>query len=928
MQASSKTHGRIHWISVTFLVCLFAKTAFASVWVDGAFDSSTPGWGVDHFSSVQAAVDAVGDTDTLYIAAGNYNESVNVRHSVIVVPTGDVKISGDFITEDRPFGHWPGDETSGGTSIYDTSGAGRAGTVYGSLVWSTDVPAVTFPDSRSLQFNGSEEVDVIADIPETNVTVSFWVKTACANCGLFSVLKGYHGGEHDRQIHLQSGNVCARIWSDETKCTSGFNVSDGAWHHIVHTYGDLAGGQIIYIDGVRGVSGTKEKSDFNWQDRFVLGLAYTAANQMLTGKLDDVRIYDRVLSATEIATLASGNRLVSVRIQGTLRVGGNIVLRGAGLDISASGTALNVGGDWVNQGGSLVAGTNNVVLDGGNQVIVGDTVFYGLTKVVSAPATLTFEAGARQTAYGLLTLQGADSAARLSLRSTAGGTQWFVDPQGGYDLLNLDVGDSFNMAAGLIDVQNKACVSAGNNDGWNFSGNDPPTFAPVGGRIVDEQSTLTFTMSAIDIDQPPGTLTFAITPALPPGASLDSNTGLFEWTPTEAQGPAELDLTAVATDNDGVTTVTKSQAFHISVREVNRAPVLAALEPTYTVDEDALLTFTATATDADEPANTLTFTLDGGAPEGASIDASTGVFTWTPADAQSPGTYWVTVRVSDDGTPPLDAFFPVQIIVNEINDPPVNTVPASLQVLSRGQVVFSQAAADPIMVFDPDIDSDALKIDLRVTDAANATQGALTLASLSGLQFTQGDGVGDAAMTFRGTQADVNAALDGLLFVPPPDSNGDLVLTITSDDQGYDRPGGPLSDVDATTLHVVTPSVVWVDDNFTRAVNGWAIDHFATIQPAIDAVAVGGAVEVAAGTYFGAVDLNVGVTVNFTGDARIEDTLTVRDGVLQAPANGTLSLGSDFMQWGAHSNIAPARLNSLAMVSAYSRPAMRCFTCA
>ena len=46
------------------------------------------------------------------------------------------------------------------------------------------------------------------------------------------------------------------------------------------------------------------------------------------------------------------------------------------------------------------------------------------------------------------------------------------------------------------------------------------------------------------------------------------------------------------------------------------------------------LTFTATATDADLPANTLTFSLDAGAPAGGmTIDASTGVFTWTPTEA-------------------------------------------------------------------------------------------------------------------------------------------------------------------------------------------------------------------------------------------------------------------------------------------------------
>jgi hypothetical protein len=64
------------------------------------------------------------------------------------------------------------------------------------------------------------------------------------------------------------------------------------------------------------------------------------------------------------------------------------------------------------------------------------------------------------------------------------------------------------------------------------------------------------------------------------------------------------------------------------------------------VDEGTPLTFTASATDADLPANTLTYSLLG-APGGASINTASGVFTWTPTEAQGQGSYHFTVRVSD-----------------------------------------------------------------------------------------------------------------------------------------------------------------------------------------------------------------------------------------------------------------------------------------
>ena len=63
------------------------------------------------------------------------------------------------------------------------------------------------------------------------------------------------------------------------------------------------------------------------------------------------------------------------------------------------------------------------------------------------------------------------------------------------------------------------------------------------------------------------------------------------------------------------------------------------------VNELVQLTFTATATDLDLPANPLTFSLVG-APAGASI-TSGGLFSWTPTEAQGPANHTFDVCVSD-----------------------------------------------------------------------------------------------------------------------------------------------------------------------------------------------------------------------------------------------------------------------------------------
>src|SRR4029453_11438532 len=101
-----------------------------------------------------------------------------------------------------------------------------------------------------------------------------------------------------------------------------------------------------------------------------------------------------------------------------------------------------------------------------------------------------------------------------------------------------------------------------------------------------------------------------------------------------------------------------------------------------TVNEGTTLTLTATATDPDLPANTLTFTLIS-PPAGAAINPVTGMFTWTPTEAQGPSTNVISVRVTDNGSPNLSDTKSFTVTVNEVNSPPVLT-PIANQPANEG----------------------------------------------------------------------------------------------------------------------------------------------------------------------------------------------------------------------------------------------------
>jgi hypothetical protein len=176
----------------------------------------------------------------------------------------------------------------------------------------------------------------------------------------------------------------------------------------------------------------------------------------------------------------------------------------------------------------------------------------------------------------------------------------------------------------------------------------PPVLGAIGSKAVNEEAMLVFDATATDSDTPDSGLTFSLGSGSPTGAAITS-AGHFSWIPTEAQGPGSYPVTVQVAD-DSSPALSDSEQITITVSEVNSPPVLAAIGGK-SVKVGSLLTFDATATDPDLPANTLTFSLASGAPVGAAINPTTGVFTWQPSNKQGQGNYPVTVRVTDNGSP-------------------------------------------------------------------------------------------------------------------------------------------------------------------------------------------------------------------------------------------------------------------------------------
>ncbi|GEM_PF-1895851 len=149
-------------------------------------------------------------------------------------------------------------------------------------------------------------------------------------------------------------------------------------------------------------------------------------------------------------------------------VGGSFILTG-GVFTSTTGT-MSVQASFSHLGGTFTHNSGTVQLTGGNQTLSGSTTFNNLTKTVTYASTLTFAATTTQTVAGTLTLKGS-AGNYLSLRSTLPGVQWNINPQAGRVISYLDVQDSNNANATVIDASNTNSISSGNNTNWNFGWN-------------------------------------------------------------------------------------------------------------------------------------------------------------------------------------------------------------------------------------------------------------------------------------------------------------------------------------------------------------------------------------------------------------------------------------------------------------------------
>ncbi len=272
-------------------------------------------------------------------------------------------------------------------------------------------------------------------------------------------------------------------------------------------------------------------------------------------------------------------------------------------------------------------------------------------------------------------------------------------------ITNFDVGAfqinrsaiSNNLGAGRLVL---GTANSGNDLTVAFvPSNSAPSITVPADQTLNELVPVALTNTASDPDSG-SILNFRLVSS-PTNMAINANSGIITWTPSESQGPGVYSVT-VAVDDDGGTPLSATNSFNITVNELNVAPVFSIFPTNQTITELTTLSNFVTVTDADLPANSLTFSLVA-PPAGMTIyplGAGQAYISWTPAESQGPFTNTITVVITDTNSSAVNSISlsttnTYTLVVNETNSAPsFTTFPANQTVAANTSTSNYVAGAD------------------------------------------------------------------------------------------------------------------------------------------------------------------------------------------------------------------------------------------
>jgi type II secretory pathway pseudopilin PulG len=227
-----------------------------------------------------------GDYDGLYQVGTSLNRTPSTRSAGLV-------------------GYWTFDEGSG-TVARDASGSGNNGTLTNGPTWQTGANCRI---GSCLSFNGSTQYINLSSRPASTlgpISVAVWVY---GNELKEAVMRSAVGDQAGDWI-LGTGSDGSFMWynwqgngerpNDRHNSATGLLTSD-AWHHIAVTWNGST--NKLYLNGSQVAVASTGSTSLWAQTAHQIGRTWHTEPFNWNGKIDDVRVYNRALSAAEIQAI-------------------------------------------------------------------------------------------------------------------------------------------------------------------------------------------------------------------------------------------------------------------------------------------------------------------------------------------------------------------------------------------------------------------------------------------------------------------------------------------------------------------------------------------------------------------------------------------------------------------------------------------------
>lgn len=203
---------------------------------------------------------------------------------------------------------WKYDEGTGSTCADSVSG--RTGTRSGAA-WTTGKL------SNALDFDGVDDFVSFADHQHFKVTsaltVAAWIRADAAwptSDYTATILRKGDGNPNNWNFEICSGRMELLLdGSDNAGFKGNTTLSINTWHHVAATWnGDRVR---LYLNGVLDNSPPTRTGTIGTDTRTIYSGGRTGPTDCHNGKLDDVRFYNRALTAAEIVELSSVSKTVT-----------------------------------------------------------------------------------------------------------------------------------------------------------------------------------------------------------------------------------------------------------------------------------------------------------------------------------------------------------------------------------------------------------------------------------------------------------------------------------------------------------------------------------------------------------------------------------------------------------------------------------------